>query len=361
MKHTSMRQGYILVMTLMIISVSVVIVSYLFNRRTAYVPFMEAMAQREKAKLLALGGIQVAISKLVEEEEKETKSGDQKKPVSPDEETKKFLLRIVPHINRWQRISLKEELDGIDGQLSICISCEEGKININEIYDFEKQKFKGEGDPKADYKKIMQTLFAQLKETVGRDNLFEPFEKFLKERGYKLDDVTQLLAIKEFAVFKRNVFFEPPLDEAKKGGDKKKSQVFLTDLFTIWSNKLTIEPWFFSDSMQGILGLKRGKDGDSKEWGSMIKGALKDFKTTMQWPSDWNKFFGPIYGKDFTSLPKSIEFILSTKVEAKTFTVLSYGKVGEVVQKLLAIVQREKSSKDKSVPYEVKVKKVYWI
>ena len=362
MNQRDPRQGYILVMTLMIISISVVLVSYMFNRQASYVPFMEAMAQREKAKMLALGGIQLAISALVEEEEaKETTPGEEKKQRSQDEETKKFLARILPSLNRWQRFSLKEEVDGVEGQIHICISCEDGKININEIYDFEKQKFKGEGDPKADYKKIMQELFAQLKESIGRDNLFEPFEKFLKERGYPLDDVTELLTIKEFAIFKRSVFYEPLLDEDKKGAQKKKRPVFLTDLFTIWSNRHTIEPWLFSDSIKGMLGLRRVKEGDSKEWGAMIKGLLKEFKSTVQWSSDWNKFLGSAYEKDFTSLPKSIESILSTKVEAKTFTVLSYGKAGEIGQKLLAIVQREKGSKDKSIPYDVKVKKIYWI
>ena len=72
------------------------------------------------------------------------------------------------------------------------IGSEEGKININRAYDFEKHAFIGEGQPNGDMKQVFQDLFELIKDTLNAD-LFADFERFLKERKYPLNDVTELL------------------------------------------------------------------------------------------------------------------------------------------------------------------------
>ena len=81
----------------------------------------------------------------------------------------------------------------------------EGKININRLYDFEKHHFLNEGQPQDDMKKMFQELFGLIKEQIQAD-FFTDFEKFLKERKYPLNDVTELLNIKGFDVFKNTCF-----------------------------------------------------------------------------------------------------------------------------------------------------------
>ena len=55
------------------------------------------------------------------------------------------MSRILPTLNRWQEFDLKEKVDGVDGQIKVCLMCEEGKINLNRIIDFEKGTFDGDG------------------------------------------------------------------------------------------------------------------------------------------------------------------------------------------------------------------------
>src|SRR5262249_29650987 len=135
---------------------------------------------------------------------------------------------VMPWLNRAQELHLKQSVEGINGVLALAIGSEEGKININKIYDFDKHKFIGQGQAQGDMRVFAQEIFALLKEKVGAD-LFESFEKFLKERKYPINDVTELLTIKEFVVFKDAVFYNP-LDKIPADS---KPKIYLTDIFTV--------------------------------------------------------------------------------------------------------------------------------
>ena len=56
-------------------------------------------------------------------------------------EGKQLLKAILPVINRPQSFALKQAVDGINGTITIVLGSEEGKININKLYDFDKHKF----------------------------------------------------------------------------------------------------------------------------------------------------------------------------------------------------------------------------
>ncbi len=355
------KQGYILVLTLLLISISVILVTYMFNRGTVFVPFMRTMVEREKANVLALGGLQLAMSQLATQVKlQETKDGKLQK-ISDEQIAKELLQTILPSLNQWQSFDLKEEIDGIDATLKMCIMSEDGKLDINQLYDFQKKKFIGEGQPKGDMKKIAKQLFITIEKSTGGKSLFQGFEKFLKERQYNIQDATELLTIKEFDVFKNKVFYEPPSKgEAKKDSSKKRS-LYLTDVFTVWSGKKTIQPWLFSDSMRGVLGIKKVESGDMKDRKNIIKKWLKEFKLSWQWPDGWKKIFSPIYSKDFKSFAQGIDSVLSTKFEPQIFSVLSYATVGKVTQRLFAVIERKKVSNDKTVTFDITLKKLYRI
>ena len=374
MHNTRTKPGYIFILTLMVMALAVVVVSYIFNSGAIHVPFTKTMIDREKAKQLAFSGIQIAISQLSQTidmpkaDKKEGAAPPTQSPVpkeSPDEQAAKELLKeILPALNRWQQFALQEEVDGIDGSMSVCLMSEEGKININALYDFKKHTFKGSPFQQ----EINKLLLREICKSVGKPELFDDIEKYLKARQYRLDDVTELLTIKGGEAFKEYIFYQPPaITEAKKNSTpsqqpkKNKKQVYLTDIFTVWSGKDTVDPWLLSDSLCALLGVKRAESSDIESRKEMVKNIVKEFKTTMQFPADWKKLFEPLYGVEFKDLPKGVEYILNTKFEPKIFSVLSYGNVGAVTMKLLAVLERTKQTAENQVSYGVTIKKIYWL
>lgn len=357
MNSNQKNNGYILVLTLLIISLSVMLVTYIFNKGTVYTQFARTIIDREKAKMAAFSGVQLAMSQLAyadvlsEEQLLEIK---EKKGNQQQERDRLFLINVLSHLNQWQTIVLDEAKVGIEGKITIALSCEDGKININQMFDFDKHLFINEGRPKGDWKKISQELYTSIKKVVGGEDLFTPFEKFLKDRQYKVNDVTELLTVKAFELFKGTIFYDPALAREKK----KKAPIFLTDIFTLWSKKAMVEPWLFSYSMGILLGFEQPATQRDRE--TLIRSVVKEFKTKMNWAVDWDKALKPLYGKTVASLPKELTAIFNPVFEPSVFSVVSYGAVGKITQKIFAIVERQKSSDDNGAA-TVKLRKVYWL
>lgn len=341
----NMRSGFVLIVALIIITVAIVLTTYMFNQGITHRLFARTVVDREKAQRLALGGVQVALSQLA------LKATD----TSLAQEPEKLLNAILPVINRWQYFEFKQEIEGVDGKLMLCIMCEEGKIDLNRIFDFTNKSFVGEGQKRGDIKKIMPLFFAKLRLLVGDHDLFTDVERFLKARSRKITDVTELLNIKEFAVFKDKIFYEPPQTE-----EKGERPVYLLDLFTVHSGKAVLEPWLLSDSLCAILGLRRAQAGELKKRSEARTAWLKDFKPQAKWTADWDQRLKPVYDRDFSTLPGGIEAFLSPQFEPRTFSVLSYGTVGTVTQRLYAIVERQPTSEKRSSSQFI-TKKIYWI
>ena len=333
------------------------LVTQLFRTSITHFYFDRTMIEREKAKSLALGGIDLAISILAPSEEKkeEKTATPNKEPEEKIDQNIALLKKILPTLNHWQTYALTEATDGIDGEIKLCITCEDGKININQFYDVAKKKFVGEGSIGFDGKKFCKSIFSLLKKWADGKDLFEVFEKFLKQRQYKLNDVTELLFIKEFQQsFKTTVFYEaPPLEETKK----EQRPVYLTDIFTIWSAQQKINPWLLSDSIAALLGFKRAEPGDTAAREKEVDQVLKGLKTVQgDLKTVWEKVLQKLYGKELKAVPNDITTALAQQFEAKTFGVLCDGTVGHITQKLFAIIERQD---DPAVPYTVK--KLYWL
>src|SRR5579871_261793 len=133
MKHRQ-QSGYILMLTLMMLALMTFVATYLISKTTGYAPAMRMFVDRQKATMLALGGIQVALSQLAVYPQ--SKEGEQAKSASKDQEAVTLLKKIMPSLNRWQSFTLKKERDGVTGTLQLCITCEQGKLDINKLYDF---------------------------------------------------------------------------------------------------------------------------------------------------------------------------------------------------------------------------------
>ncbi len=369
MSMTSKRPGFILVLTLMVTSLAVIVVSYLIYRTSVFVPIAKVMTDREKAQQLALGGVQLAISKIayadvVEKAKKEEKPAEaQQKPGPQGQQAakskgeKEMLESLLPFLNRWHRYTFDRVKDGFEGSIEIYLACEEGKININEIFDFSKHTFVGKA---VDIQNVLKAVFEDTARIVGGALSIESFEKFLKAKDFKLQDVTDLLLIKEFEPFKERLFNEPSYE----GKDSsKKRQLYLTDIFTIWSQVPTVEPWMISESLGAVLGFKSiiPKSENAKGAEEKIKPLLKEFKPQYSWPADWDKSLSKFYGKEFKALPKGIQSLLGTTFEPHIFSVISYGTVGKISHRLFAILERDRAGDDLEQPANVSIKKLYWI
>jgi len=364
-QHSQSNCGYIMILTLLMVGAAMMIVTYVGHRGSFYLPFSHMLFDREKAEMLALGGIQVAIAQLAKVDEKEAQpssakaTADRAKESQSASDEQAFLTRILPTLNRWQQFDLKEETDGVDGQIKICVMCEEGKINLNRIVDWDKGTFKGEGPGRSSqseggWKVIMQELCKSIEKFTKTDNLFPALEKIIKDAKYEFNDATELITRKEFAPFKDILFYEPPTQ-------KKQETVYLTDIFTVWSSSEKIEPWLFSDSLNALLGLPRVEVDDIKKRKEQIQNWVKNFKVQANWQQDWTTMLLPIYGKELRTLPKYIDSMLSTNFAPRFFSVLVEGKVGEITQRMYAILERNKSSQGDVTEYDVIMKKLYWL
>lgn len=383
---TKVNHGYILIVTLLMIAGMTAIGTYIFLRSTVFIPFMRTMYDREKAKVLAMGGLQIAIQQLSQfdeaESEQDTSSpaagsqtaGSQPtgspaasqtpQPTKSKQESGgplQLFTRLMPIINRWQTFPLQKKIDGIDGAIQVCLVCEEGKINLNRIYNFDKSEFRGQGQPKGDWQKIMGVVCKQIEEMLGGKELFPALEGFLKKRNYPLYDITELLTIKEFAIFRNHIFYQPT---DKKTDDQKgegKTNIYLTDLFTTFSDKPTIEPRLFSDSILALLKLTQTASIDAAKRTEQVSSMEKTFKQNAQWPNDWETQLKPLYDKEIPNVINGLDSVLSTQFNPTQFSVFTYGTVGTVTQRLLAIVKRNKRARNGKTGYDISISKLYWL
>ncbi len=354
MNKTTNQQGYVLVLTVMMLSIGILMISQFVQQGMVHVHFDRIIIDREQARSMALNGIQLAMSQLSVLDTTTTTTDNNKS-------TQDFLEKVFPALNRWQEITFNGAKDGVDGTIKFCISSEDGKIDINQVFDFQKKKFKNEDAGQGDMKKIMKEFFLSMKKFSNDKDLFDTFEKFLKQRHYKFNDATELLTNAEFqTVFRSNIFYEPPSSEQ----DVKERPVFLTDIFTVFSQKSTIQPWLLSDSIQRILSLKTAYGSDEKQRKDQIKQLLKEKPLKKMEDGDikkiqelWDTYWQKIYGKDFKSLPQEIVNLFTLKFEPMVFSVVSYGIVGQITQKALAIIERFKSSENNTFL----IKKLYWL
>jgi hypothetical protein len=368
---TRNASGYILIMTTLLVSLLTLLGTYMFQRSMVHVPYMNSMVEREKARMLALSGVEIFFGMLAEPiPEKKDQSGAASgaAPAQQPEE-KEFLSRFLPVANRWQRFQLTATKDGVDGEIGVYMACEDGKIDLNELYDFKKHAFKGAGKPQGDMQKVVQELCTRIEKRMGGKQLFEGLSTLLKNRKEPLNDVTELIMIPAFKDFKYALFCEPP--RTPKPGEQKEAEkqtalalkkVYLTDLFTLASHKETIQPWVFSRSLQEVLELvPGGAELSVAQQKQKAAAALKNFKQKMTWQTDWQASLGAFYGKDFTSLPNSIQSMFDTTFEPVTFSVVAYGTVNGVTQRLFSIIERQSvATKAQKKSYIGKMKRLYW-
>lgn len=358
------KKGFILFMTMGFLALGTAVVTQIFYLGNLYNSYISVTLDRERARQLALSGAEIAISQLMLQDRtlvpvEEKKEGEQQKK-NDDALKKKHktdMLKVLLSVQqRWQTFPLTYENDGIDAELKICITAEQGKFDINKWYNFEKGSFAAL--PGMQTEQFVKMLTERLAPFVKDKNLFEPFKEFLHKQKRPFITPTEFLKDKAFWIFKDRLFYMP-LDTAAQqsnqntGAPALKSSLYLTDLLSVWGDK-TIDPWTLSPSVKTVLGLDPHARFTSEQVADVIK---KVDLSKINWQNDWDTYLKPLYQKEYKALPKELLPFLSSKFEPRVFSVLCYAKVGRVGQKLLAILEKSTVKKGEVIT----VKKLYWL
>jgi hypothetical protein len=324
----------VILYVLMILSVVLVLTQQLMRSVLVGSSFVRTMVDRERAEMLALGGINVGIATLSfdTEEEKEQKDETSLKENEKLTGEKLYLSRVVPYLNRWHEYALKEKYDGIDGLIKVCITCEQGKININNAFDFTKMEFKKE------YESLLKGL--ELRGRIPAGEMLNRIVEFFKKRQRKIDDISELLAISGFQTL--DIFYKPPHHAAKGKKPESNSELALQDIFTTWTDNDKLDLLFLSDSLCAIFGLRRPLADDPITRKERYKQFLQTFKKDLMqnWDENW-KIFENIYDQK-PKILSELKNIFTKEFGPKVFSVLSCGKVGQVEQHVIAIIREEK-------------------
>lgn len=360
MKHK--KRGFILISTFMFLSVLMIVVMRIYYKGSLYNLFIPAMTKQMQAKKLALSGVQIALAQLSlqdttivpipEDEDKKKKSDDPK-------ERRKNLLKTLWYVqNRWQTFKLDEDIDGIEGDIGICITCEDGKIPLGALINYDKRSFvKSQGKPNAvDGEDLLKLVFDKMKPFTKDMDLLGSLQREIKKLKFQFNDVGELLKIKEFKVLRNNLYYQP-LAQVQDEEKQPRPEIYLADLFTLWNDKPTVDPLLLSPSVRLVLGLGY-PNGKAKVGLEAAEKLVEKFSFShSSWEKDWDTYLQPQYKKDFKSLSKLIQPLLSLKFGPRVFSVLCYGKLGRVQQKLIAVIERS-FTKEGEV---FSVKKLYWI
>ncbi len=336
MRHTK-KPGSVILFSLMMIAIIVLLTQQMMRGVWVGSSFIQTMVDREHAEVLALSGINVAIAQLTcdERDKKEEKSEEKTTANAQDDKLsrgiKKMLGRVLPHINRWQELVLKEPIDGINGTIRICITRERGKININEAIDFKKMELK------KDYEALFKRLAMPGRIPIGE--IGPRILTFFKERRRKIDDISQLKGVSGFESL--DIFYKPPEMPAKGKKSEPNSDLALQDIFTIWSCTDKVDPLWLSDSLCAMFELRRPQADDAQKRKDRFAKFIQEFKKEMagDWDSNW-KILDNLYDQKSKVIP-DVKGLFTKQFGPRVFSVLSCGRVGQVEQQLLAVIREE--------------------
>ncbi len=355
------KNGFILLLTLMIISLCSAMILAVLSRSVAHKSLATISLEKEQAKMVALGGIQIAISELTYTDTTKSAESSAKQQAGSNiikslvgggsgQEDNKMLLQIFTVLNTWQTFEFTTGSDGFDAKLQIYISCENGKIELNQFFDSEKKLFTKLPNG-AESRKILQWIEEKTQQ-FGIKSVAEPLERLFKKQQIPFVDVTQIMEEPEFKNL--NIFPTPP-DKANKN---LKKQIYLADLFTVDSDGMAIMPWAISDSLLNLMGGKQlPKETESQKAGLAEK--LKSSKLSIDLEKEWNKLVTPIYGIEWNNINTDLKQLFLSKFEPTAFSVVCQATVGRTTQRLVAIIAKNRESRAKSAGFTTR--KLYWL
>lgn len=361
------QRGYILFITFSMLALCTALVSVFMVKGITHKKLAIALINQEQMNQFALSTTALAQSFLAftAEEVKgvaQEAVGAQALKITPADGDTGFgrllLEKVLPVANITQKFNLKEIDKDFPIVINLTFFCESGKININGFYDLINKKFYDEGVAGKDQKVFATWLFDKIAKLTEKPSLLQPFIEHVKQRKSQFNDVTELLAIKEFAAcFQGAIFYEKEQSNIK--ADQKNSKLFLTDIFTVVSENDTIQPWLLSPSVCALLDItQKSNKHEESEKKEETKIDLSSFKQQADWQKDWDIGLKPLYDISYDKIPEPIANMFSTRFSVTAFSILATVRkevaedVNNMMIRIFAIL-KQKRLPDNSITYDV--------
>ena len=294
------KSGYILITTLLLLmACSAIVARYVYKLSTIRFT-AQAFANKQRASALAIGSIDLVMDMLQAPKDKKEEAAHRAK-----------LLQLM---NTWRTYDLSEEVDGIDAQVKIYIVSEQGKIQLNSLYDFKDKKWKTSPDGK----KIVDLVSDAYKKDLDRISLTEQISNSLKDRGKPLYDLTEFAKIKELQKFIQR-------------------QSFLFDVFSAEEMDATINPFGISAGLQKILGMKIPEKFEQKKLVEIIQ----KIPAKVDWKTDWDNTLASFYGKRYNEIPQEIKQLFGTSLDGTVYSVIIQVTVNSAFQQIYAVLTKD--------------------
>ncbi len=287
------KKGYVTVVILSVMGFSLFLLDRIVNTSILQAHYSKDFYNQTQAKHLAFGAALMTTSLIssfesgVMPKDEDVASDDlQKKDaqkITPSDRLKTLYYNLLPILGKWQNVTFNKDEHGFDAQVSFCITCEDGKLQLNKIFDFAQYKLK----------KPFDDLLSQnkLKNIKDEDGDFEKIiKKNVDEKNPKMfDDVSFLKLSSKIEYFyhpesKKEAKKETVQDLSKK---EKEFYIYPSDLFSVHTKNLQINPLLFSHSVLVSMGIDPDKKLSGKKLQKFIKGLTKtwSFNWKATWPS----------------------------------------------------------------------------
>jgi len=310
-------------------------------------PFVKVANQEQQMRELTLGVVQQCIAKLAipKKEEAEKKTDNKNTKEEKKSNIAHDLELFFPELNRWHQYVLSEKTEGIDAVVSVCFTCEEGKSNINNFFDFKEKRIKKE--PAIDE-------FSKALENFQIKGFKDQIEQFFKKRGKPLDDITELLQDEFFQKhFGKRIFYMP----IKEGESVDKKELYLTDLFTVYNPEIQLNPLFLSDSVTQLFEFRRAITQPVEERKKHVDSIKSGLGNTVSWQTEWQKILQPMYQKPLGKLEQFFKKNLLCKLFSATCRV----QIGNRQENVFVVFERKERAQDDKIMYDITIMRLYFL
>lgn len=329
------KPGYMLVVIFSFLSLMAAIVMLLFYSVQSYKTRASLIAAKGKSMTFLSSCIAVVNATLLEKEEKQNNAEEVPQ--------KNIDMKQVEWNNLFHLLNQKKSLSFLlqnkeQIEVNFLISAEDGKININHLYDFKNKQFYK--DARGDRKVFCKWLFEAIGKKLKVEGLFESFESFVKTKKNPFYDVRELLEIKEFLkAFSERIVMTSEVSE---------NELYLLDLFTVHTNSLFVNPALMSSSLSTVCGIKRKVKNDGKQdsmqnqkensMKNVIDALYKNYGKTVKWETIWPQTLKFVYEKEFSEIPKEFSSLFASFLNIPILSVVMQITIEEVKKVMYAIL-----------------------
>lgn len=337
------QKGFILFITFSMLALCATLVTMFMIKGIAHKKLSAALLQQEQlvdfaVSCTALGQSYLSLPIEDIKATDKNKDSDTTEQVHP---SKKILEKYLVAREKKQEFNFQEIDASFPLLINLTFFSESGKININGLYDLVEQKFYDEGISGKDRKFFATWLFDKIAIITGRPSLLLPFIEYVKQRKSPFNDVTELLAIKEFSLcFSDIIFYNKELaGSTKKSSDKK---IFLTDLFTVSSETDLIQPWLLSPSVCALLDIAQKNNKNDILERNEKKIDTSSFKQQSDWSKDWDVSLKPLYGISYDQVPEPVRGMLASQFSPTVFSVMTTVFKKDMIARVFAILKQKR-------------------